>query len=122
MSKKILFIFALVASMISSASAYTIVIQGGGANQKFNYVLVNSRRCECRGSGHITCPVSFNVQAGGKLIYMEDVVNAVQARYAKGEKDGTMQFEEALPVSWKTSDNDELVITTIEDEVLLEKE
>lgn len=121
MTKKFLMIFALVASMITSASAYTIIIQGGGPNQKFNYVMVNSKRCECRGSGHVSCPVTFNVKAGTKLINMEEVVSAVQARYAKGDKEGSFEFEDVLPVSWKTSSNDELVITTIEDEVLLEK-
>lgn len=30
MTKKILLLFALVASMVSSASAYVIIIQGGG--------------------------------------------------------------------------------------------
>ena len=31
-------------------------------------------------------------------------------------------FEDVLPVEWKTTGNDELVITTTEDEVLLEKD
>ena len=121
MTKKFLMIFALVASMISSASAYTIVIQGGGANHMYNYVMVNNRRCECRGNGHNKCPVSFGVTAGFKTINMEDVVNEVQARYAKGEREGSIKFQDVLPVSWKTTDKDELVITTVEDEVLLEK-
>lgn len=121
MLKKVLLLFALVASMISSASAYTIIIQGGGANQKFNYVLLNSRRCECRGNGNITCPVTFNVKAGTKIVNIEPVVVEVQARYAKGEKEGSFVYDGILPVSWKTSVKDELVITTVEDEVLLEK-
>lgn len=121
MSKKILLIFALVASMISSASAYTIIIQGGGSNHQYNYILLNSRRCECRGNGHNTCPVNFGVRAGIKIIKMEDVVTAVQLRYAKGDKEGSMLYDAVLPVDWKTTDNDELVITTKEDEVLMEK-
>ncbi|MFZ7114891.1 MAG: hypothetical protein ACO1G9_05890 [Bacteroidota bacterium] len=121
MFKKFLLLFALVASMISSASAYTIIIAGGGPNHKYNYILLNSRRCECRGTGHNDCPVSFSVRSGIKIINLQEVVTAVQARYAKGEKDGSIKFEGILPVSWKTTDKDELVITTVEDEVLLEK-
>lgn len=122
MTKKILLIFALVASMISSASAYTIIISGGGSNHLYNYVMANSRRCECRGNGHNACPVSFGVKVGFKIINMEDVVSSVQARQLKGEREGSIMFEDVLPVEWKTTGNDELVITTTEDEVLLEKD
>ena len=121
MTKKFLMIFALVASMITSASAYTIIIQGGGPNHRYNYVLVNTKRAECRGTGHNACPVTFGVQAGTKTIILQEVVTAVQALYAKGEKEGEIKFEDVLPVSWKTTDNDELVITTVEDAVLFEK-
>ena len=121
MTKKILLMFALVASMISSASAYTIIISGGGPNGLYNYVLLNDRRCECRGRGSITCPVKFSVAATFKKINMEDVVNEVLARQSKGEKEGSFVYEEALPVEWKTTEKDEIVITTKEDEVFLEK-
>ena len=119
MTKKILLLFALVASMVSSASAYVIIIQGGGANHQYNYIRLTGSRCECRGNGHNNCPVKFSAIAAERKINMEDVVNEVLERQAKGEKDGTLVYDEVMPVEWTTTEKDEIVITTKEDEVIL---
>lgn len=52
---------------------------------------------------------------------MEDVVNEVLARQAKGESEGSFVYEEVMPVEWKTTVKNEIVITTKEDEVDLPK-
>ncbi|MBP6532918.1 MAG: hypothetical protein KA285_06510 [Bacteroidia bacterium] len=121
MTKKILLLFALVASMVSSASAYVIIIQGGGPNHTYNYVRLTGSRCECRGNGNNNCPVRFTATAGERKINMEDVVNEVLARQAKGESEGSFVYEEVMPVEWKTTVKNEIVITTKEDEVDLPK-
>ena len=45
--KKVLLLFALVASMFTPANAFTIIIQGGGANNTYNYEFLNNERSEC---------------------------------------------------------------------------
>jgi len=119
--KKVLLLFALVASMVTSANAYTIIIQGGGSNHTYNYVFLNDERCECRGRGNNGCPIKFTAVAVEKKINMEDVVNEVLARQAKGEKDGSIVYAEVMPVEWRTTEKDEIIITTKEDEVILPK-
>ncbi len=113
--------FALVASMVSSASAYVIIIQGGGSNHSYNYVYLDDVKCICRGRGSNGCPVKFTAVAVERKINMEDVVNEVLERQAKGQKDGNLVYEEVLPVSWTTNEKDEIVITTKEDEIIFNK-
>lgn len=119
MKKQILLVFALIASLAYSASAYTIIIQGGGSNHQYNYIFLNNSRCECRGRGNNGCPVNFGVGASQRKLNMEDVVNYVLAKYEKGEKTGATIYAEVLPVEWRTTEKDELIITTKEDEVFL---
>ncbi len=121
MTKKILLMFAFIATMISSASAFTIILQGGGIRHEYNYVRLTSYRCECRGTGHNKCPITFSGTASERTIKYEDVVNEVQMRIGKGELKGNMLFAEVMPVEWYTTDKDELVITTKEDAVNLPK-
>lgn len=121
MTKKILLLFALVASMVSSASAYVIIIQGGGRNHTYNYVYLDDQKCICRGRGNNGCPIKFTAVAVEKKINMEDVVNEVLARREKGEDEGAFVYQDVMPVEWKTTGKDEITITTKEDEIIFPK-
>ena len=121
MKKQFLLLLILMVSVVYSSSAYVIILQGGGRNHLYNYVRVTNSRCECRGVGHNGCPVKFTASFKGVKFDFSEVVQEVLSRCEKGDNNGTIFWKEVVPVEWKTTDKEELVITTQEDEINLPK-
>jgi hypothetical protein len=103
MKKKLVLFLLMVAGLTYQASAWVIILQGGGTNHRFNYVRMTSRRLECRGNGSLTCPVDFGNLSGqeiGVFHKSEDVINYVMEQVTTGKTSGEVKYENDLPVRW----------------------
>jgi hypothetical protein len=100
MKKHLLLLLGLFAFAFSEVSAHKVIIEGGGKDRLFNYVVSTSRRTECRGTGHNPCLTQIGCIGALRITY-QDVLNAVLDRFEKGENKGTMTYGDIIPVTWK---------------------
>ncbi len=115
----ILFSFLLIAAM--NASAYIIIMHGGSPSQKYKTIIYTPDKLVCRGSGYTPCPFDFFVKANEKIVPVQGIVDAILERWKAEEKSGEMVYEDLIPVTWETDKDDEITITTKEDEVIFKK-
>lgn len=120
MKNKILLVILLISCFAMNASAYKIIIRGGGSGRvpKFRTVILTSDFAKCTGDGNNICPVSFGQaqsMSTGKWYSFDDVIIFVSKQLAYGNKSGNVKFKDDLPVSWKMADDDiNVEINTVE--------
>jgi hypothetical protein len=120
--KKTLFVIAMLLTTLAYQSyAYVIVIRGG-KNNKFYQIILTKDKCSCTGNGNNTCPIDF-MKAGGanKTANLGEVTGEVLKFVNDGQTKGEFKFNEFLPVSWTTLDDNSVEIH-VDDEVLVEEE
>ena len=103
------------------ASAYIIIMHGGSASQKYKTIIYTPDKLVCRGSGYAPCPIDFFVKNNEKTVPVQEIVDVIFERWNSGEKSGEMVYEDVIPVTWETDKDDEITITTKEDEVIFKK-
>jgi hypothetical protein len=124
MKTKIFLVLIILTSIIYEASAHiTIVISGGSNKHLFNVVKVSSREIRCEGAGTNSCPVDFGAaQMSGVYHPLKDVTEFVFSEIAKGNNNGTTQYKNDLPVTWKVlTDNSVQIEVEEKDLIGLEK-
>lgn len=112
MKTKFLILALLLFATIAEAK-FVIILKGGSANNKFNYVYLSSTKCECTGTGSNTCPVNFATMTGAtKQIQhpMSEITEYVLAELDKGNKKGSINFKNDLPVRWFMADKENVQI------------
>ena len=116
--KHILFALLMI-TMGFSASAYTILISGGGRHNQYYRVFANDNRVECTGSGHNSCLISTSGGGYSKTTWhsFSDVVDYVLEKVNNGMKDGDVMYENDLPVQWKSMEDDMIEINIQEIEL-----
>jgi hypothetical protein len=113
MKKKLLLSFILMSLFVYNASAYKIIISGGGKKNRFHYIELADDHCYCRGAGNNECPVSFRKPSlfGVKTWFtMNEVVEYVKAQVLQGNTTGETVYGNELPVKWVASGDDNLEI------------
>src|SRR5436190_375747 len=112
MKTKLFFFLLLLSSIAFESSAYTILIQGGGANHQYYRVYANPRRCECTGAGHNSCLISLSAGGSVKGIFhpINDIIQYVRAQVDLGNTKGDVKYENDLPVQWTSSPDGTLEI------------
>ena len=104
MKLKIIMFIALTCVLCSDLIAGPIIImQGGGRNQRFDFVERSDRRIVCRGSGSLICPVSFEQFFEKGVNYqVTDVIDFVTKQIASGERSGSAMYENAFKINWES--------------------
>jgi hypothetical protein len=117
--KKLLFILAILGSIVFESSAYTIIIQGGGKNHQYYRVFANDSRCVCTGNGHNSCLINLGATGSVKTIVhpINDIIFYVTNQVDKGNVNGDVNFENDLPVKWTTSEDGTLEINIDETQI-----
>ena len=121
MKKQLLILFSFLLIAVMDASAYIIIMSGGSPTLKFKTIISTPDKLICRGTGFIPCPVDFAVKNNEKTVPVQGIVNEIFERWNSGEKSGEMVYEDVIPVTWETDKDDEITITTKEDEVIFKK-
>lgn len=118
MKKQLLILFSLLLIAVMNASAFVIIMHGGSQDRKYKTIILTNQKLVCRGKGFEPCPLDLLVKSNEKKINLEDVVGLVQEQWDAGKKSGELVFDDVLPVTWDTDNDDEITITTKEDEVI----
>ena len=116
-----LILFSLLLIAVMNASAFVIIMHGGSQDRKYKTIILTTEKLVCRGNGFEPCPLDLVLRSNEKKINLEEVVGLVQEQWDAGKKSGELVFDDALPVTWETDKEDEITITTKEDEVIFNK-
>ncbi len=120
MKKRIFATLLLLASIAFESSAYTILISGGGKNQRFYRIFISDKTAQCTGNGNNKCfLLEGTISTPTKTIKhnIQNVVDFVFSQVNNGNVNGEETFENDLPVSWK-SERDGNVEINIENGVV----
>lgn len=112
MKTKFLILTLLLFATMAQAK-FVIILKGGTSNNKFNYVYFSSTKCECTGTGSNTCPINFaSVTGTSKIIQhpLLGITEYVLAELEKGNKKGSINFKNDLPVRWFMADKENVQI------------
>jgi hypothetical protein len=113
MKNKIILTLILISSLAYNASAYKIIIAGGGPNRLYNYIEIDEKHCTCRGNGHNPCPVNFGSMQGQTMstwVPMDKITDYVYSQVKEGNTSGETIFEDDLPVKWNVTDKETIEI------------
>jgi hypothetical protein len=113
MKKKLLLSFILMSFFAYNASAYKIIISGGGKKNRFQYIEIADDHCYCRGVGNNECPVSFrkpSLFAVKTWFTMNEIVEYVNEQVKLGNTTGETVYGDELPVKWVATGDDNLEI------------
>lgn len=121
MKKQLLILFSFLLVAVMDTSAYIIIMHGGSPSQKYKTIVYTPDKLVCRGTGYAPCPVDFFVKAQTKTVPVQGIVDVILDRWNAGDKSGEMVYEDLIPVTWETDQDDEITITTKEDEVIFKK-
>ena len=79
-----------------------IIMQGGGRNQRFDYIENTNRHLICRGSGSLICPVAYaQLNDKGVNYQVTDVIDFVVKQIAGGERSGSAMYGSVFKINWK---------------------
>ncbi len=98
---------------VYNASAYKIIISGGGKKNLYNYVEITDDHCYCRGNGNNVCPVNFkqpSLLGTRDWFTMNEIVTYVKAQVKQGNTTGETVYANELPVKWVATGDDNLEI------------
>ena len=113
MKTKIILTVLLIASIQFEASAFKIILNGGGKDNKYYSVELTSAHCYCRGAGNNTCPVDFATVEGMTQTTwhpLKNVTEFVLSQIKAGILSGDMIFENDLPINWKVYPDKTIII------------
>ena len=113
MKTKIILTVLLIASIQFEASAFKIILSGGGKDNTYYSVELTSAHCFCRGVGNNICPIKFATVEGMTQTNwhpLKNVTEFVLSQIKKGITSGDMIFENDLPISWKVSSDKTIFI------------
>ncbi len=105
MKKRIFATLLLLASIAFESSAYTILISGGGKNQRFYRIYISDNTAQCTGNGNNKCFLLEGTVSAQKNTIKHNVQNVVDFVFSQvkiGNVNGEETFENDLPVSWKS--------------------
>lgn len=127
MKTKVILTLLFIMTLMMESQAFTVVIQGGSRNNKFNYVRASNQSLICRGSGFISCPLDLIAQIKNlRIANPAECIDQVSKAWEEGKTTGEMKTVDGIPVSWKTDDKDLIIqfdVETgqVEEEVIFEK-
>lgn len=119
MKSKLLLLIMLLAG-ISQSHAYVIIRSGtGGVNGGYYYVNIDRYRIICTCIGNRMCPVGEVVLASptGKTYSTAEITETVDKLVSAGQTEGSMNYNDDLPVKWMINDG-KLEIHTEEKDVI----
>ncbi len=106
MKTKITLLIGFLSLILSQADAFTVTIQGGGRNQRFDYVNCSRYALVCRGNGSNVCPIIWEIGLQKGVRYpISEIVDYVSKLIQRGEKSGSSMYKEAVPVKWQSIEN-----------------
>jgi hypothetical protein len=119
MKTKLLFIIAFLTTLYFNATAYEVVLIGGGKKGTYHRVHATDTKTTCSGNGHNPCLIKGCVTMERTIFHpLEDVVLFVIDQVNAGNKSGQAKYKNDLPVDWNTNSDGDLQIIIHEKEII----
>lgn len=112
MKKSIFIILLMFVAQFQELFATTMIIDGCIRNQKYSIVRYRGDRVECSGIGSLYCPRSFvSVESYSHTLHpLDQIVELVMKRIESGDRSGSVNYKNDLPVNWIVEGKDRLTI------------